>query len=57
LIEIHGGGSDGLTDGCVALDNRDMERLYAQIAIGTPVLIVGTTDYDNLVSSALRQFE
>lgn len=57
LIEIHGGGSHGLTEGCVALDNRDMERLYAQIAVGTPVLIVGTTDHDNLISSALQKLE
>jgi len=55
LIEIHGGGSDGLTDGCVALDNRNMETLYARVTVGTPVLIVGTTEHDNLVSAALRQ--
>ena len=55
LIEIHGGGSLGITDGCIALDNHDMALLYEQIPTGTPVLIIGTTDHDNLISSALRQ--
>jgi hypothetical protein len=57
LIEIHGGGSIGITDGCVALDNRDMAKLYEQIPTGTPVLILGTTDYANLISASLQQFE
>ncbi|ALC15928.1 hypothetical protein DSOUD_1146 [Desulfuromonas soudanensis] len=55
LIEIHGGGSLGITDGCVALDNHAMALLYEQIAVGTPVLIIGTIDHDNLIASALRQ--
>ncbi len=55
LIEIHGGGKQGMTDGCVALDNRDMALLFEQIEVGTPVLIVGTTDHDNFISSTLRQ--
>jgi len=43
LIEIHGGGGSGRdwTDGCVALSNADMDRVYAQVAVGTPVVIVG----------------
>jgi len=57
LIEIHGGGSLGITDGCVALDNKDMALLYEQIPLGTPVLIIGTTDHDNLISSALKQLQ
>ena len=28
LIEIHGGGTDGLTNGCVALDDRNILELY-----------------------------
>ena len=41
LIEIHGGGGrDGdWTDGCVALPDREMERLFARIPLHTPVLI------------------
>jgi hypothetical protein len=43
LIEIHGDGGRGYdwTLGCVALTNRDMDRLYGQVAVGTPVIIVG----------------
>ncbi|MHC1780277.1 MAG: L,D-transpeptidase family protein [Bacteroidales bacterium] len=44
LIEIHGGGGKGIdwTDGCVALENRDMDNLYAICSVGTPVAIVGS---------------
>jgi hypothetical protein len=43
LIEIHGhGGKDSnWTDGCVALQNAAMDRLFAMVAVGTPVTIVG----------------
>ncbi len=44
LIEIHGDGGEGRdwTDGCVALTNEDMDRLFAHVRVGTPVTIVGT---------------
>lgn len=44
LIEIHGEGGSGRdwTEGCVAMANDDMQWLYAQVAVGTPVAIVGT---------------
>jgi len=44
LIEIHGTGGKGIdwTDGCVALNNRDMADLYRLVATGTPVVIVGS---------------
>jgi len=44
LIEIHGEGGEGRdwTDGCVALTNDDMDRLYPRVTVGTPVTIVGT---------------
>lgn len=43
LIEIHGDGGRGQdwTDGCVALTNDDMDRLFAHVRVGTPVTIVG----------------
>ena len=43
LIEIHGEGGRGLnwTDGCIALTNADMDRLFAAVSSGTPVTIVG----------------
>lgn len=44
LIEIHGDGGKGIhwTDGCVALVNGDMDKLYPIVIIGTPVTIVGS---------------
>lgn len=44
LIEIHGDGGQGRdwTDGCVALTNSDMDRVFAKARVGTPVTIVGT---------------
>lgn len=43
-IAIHGGGGKGIdwTEGCVALENSDMDKLYAIINVGTPVAIVGS---------------
>lgn len=51
LIEIHGGGKEGLTYGCISLDNKDMEELYHLVEIGTPVTIVGALDERNRISS------
>ncbi|HVN32975.1 MAG TPA: L,D-transpeptidase [Thermoanaerobaculaceae bacterium] len=44
LIEIHGDGGEGRdwTNGCIALTNEDMDRLFAHVHVGTPVTIVGT---------------
>ncbi len=44
LIEIHGDGGQGRdwTDGCVALSNGDMDKVFAHARLGTPVTIVGT---------------
>ena len=44
LIEIHGKGGRGVdwTQGCVALDNEDMDDLVRRVGVGTPVTIVGT---------------
>jgi lipoprotein-anchoring transpeptidase ErfK/SrfK len=44
LIEIHGDGGKGInwTDGCVALTNEEMDRLFEIVSIGTPVTIVGS---------------
>lgn len=46
LIEIHGDGGHGKdwTDGCVALKNSDMDRVFAAAYPGMPVTIVGTHD-------------
>ena len=43
LIEIHGHGGRGAdwTEGCVALRNEHMDKVFALAQVGTPVLIVG----------------
>lgn len=42
LIEIHGEGGKGedWTEGCVALSNKDMDRLMARMSVGDRVTIV-----------------
>ncbi len=44
LIEIHGEGGKGFqwTNGCIALKNEDMDRLYPFAPAGTPVIVVGS---------------
>lgn len=43
LIEIHGDGGRGQdwTDGCVALENSEMDKLYSVAYVGMPVIVVG----------------
>ncbi|RPH29045.1 MAG: hypothetical protein EHM93_17935 [Bacteroidales bacterium] len=43
-IEIHGSGGKGVdwTEGCIALEDREMEVIYRIVAVGTPVTIVGS---------------
>lgn len=54
LIEIHGGGKDGMTYGCISLDDEYMKELFNLTEAGTPVTIVGALDYDNAVSSLMK---
>jgi hypothetical protein len=44
-IEIHGDGGKGTdwTDGCVALENSEMDKLFNSVSVGTKVIIVGST--------------
>jgi L,D-peptidoglycan transpeptidase YkuD (ErfK/YbiS/YcfS/YnhG family) len=44
LIEIHGHGGKGAdwTEGCVALTDSDMDKLYRVVGVGTPVTIIGS---------------
>ncbi|MBI4844038.1 MAG: L,D-transpeptidase [Nitrospirae bacterium] len=55
LIEIHGGGKDGMTYGCVGMDNNHIDELFRIVEIGTPVVIVGAVDFKNHISSAIRE--
>lgn len=54
LIEIHGGGKNGMTNGCVALENDQMLQLFNTVGVGTPVVIVGTLDGENIAVSSLK---
>lgn len=44
LIEIHGEGGRGKdwTDGCIALTNPDMDKLFRMVEVDMPVTIVGS---------------
>jgi len=55
LIEIHGGGKDGMTLGCVAMEDHHIEELFRIVDVGTPVTIVGAIDYENSVTSAMKK--
>jgi len=53
LIEIHGGGTAGLTRGCVALDDRHVLEVFNTVDVGTPVVIVGALSTNNALCSTL----
>jgi lipoprotein-anchoring transpeptidase ErfK/SrfK len=53
-VEIHGGGQDTLTRGCISLDNDKMDELYDLVAVGTPITIIGTMELENYVIKAIR---
>ena len=53
-VELHGGGPDSLTRGCVSLDNNKMDELYDIVSVGTPITIIGTMELDNYVLRAIR---
>jgi L,D-peptidoglycan transpeptidase YkuD (ErfK/YbiS/YcfS/YnhG family) len=55
LVEIHGGGSDGMTRGCISLDNNDMDKLFAITSESTPVTIVGALNNTNDVISFKKE--
>jgi hypothetical protein len=44
LIEIHGNGGKGIdwTEGCIALTDREIDVVYRNVKVGTPVTIVGS---------------
>lgn len=54
LIEIHGGGKDSMTYGCIAMDNAAIDHIFNLVPVGTPVTIVGAVDYRNNLSSAVE---
>jgi hypothetical protein len=56
LVEIHGSGGRGAdwTNGCIALCNGDMKRLFDLAEIGTPMAIVGSVDTGNAFAHTTR---
>jgi len=54
LIEIHGGGKDSMTYGCISMDNNMINSLFSLVNVGTPVTIVGAVDHNNTLSSAME---
>lgn len=55
LIEVHGDGGKGFdwTNGCVALTNSDMDKLFKISSVGMPVNIVGSLTSLNEILSGL----
>ncbi|MBI4698831.1 MAG: L,D-transpeptidase family protein [Nitrospirae bacterium] len=54
LIEIHGGGKESTTYGCISMENNQIDELFKIVDIGTPVTIVGAIEYVNTISSAIK---
>jgi murein L,D-transpeptidase YafK len=54
LLEIHGGGADGMTKGCISLENKDMDKLFKIVTLGTPVTIVGAIKDNHEILSSIR---
>jgi hypothetical protein len=55
MIEIHGGGTDSLTNGCIGLENEAMDILFSEVAVGTPITIVGTLESAEEMLMSLRK--
>ena len=54
LIEIHGGGNDFLTNGCVGVENSVMDRIFPEVAVGTVVVIIGSLESADKLLAGLR---
>ena len=54
LVEIHGGGQDSLTRGCVSVDDGVMDKLFEVASVGTAVTIVGTLNGESPIVKAIR---
>jgi hypothetical protein len=52
-IEIHGGGKDFMTRGCVSLEDIDMEEIFRLADVGDPVTIVGSMGFPHEIFSTI----
>ncbi len=55
MIEIHGGGTDSLTNGCIGVENDVMDILFSEVAVGTPVTIIGALESAEELLMSLRK--
>jgi murein L,D-transpeptidase YafK len=55
LIEIHGGGNDSLTNGCIGVENKVMDQIFPEVALETPVTIIGTLESADHLLASLRK--
>jgi murein L,D-transpeptidase YafK len=55
-IEIHGGGKNKLTQGCIGLENSDMDDIYKIAEVGTAVTIVGTLSVEGTILAEIEKF-
>jgi L,D-peptidoglycan transpeptidase YkuD (ErfK/YbiS/YcfS/YnhG family) len=55
LIEIHGGGDDSITNGCIGVENQVMDKIFGQVSVGTPVTIVGSLESVEQLFASLRE--
>ncbi len=55
LIEIHGGGNDFLTNGCVGVENSVMDKIFAEVSVGTPVTIIGSLENAKTLLAEFRK--
>jgi L,D-peptidoglycan transpeptidase YkuD (ErfK/YbiS/YcfS/YnhG family) len=56
-IEIHGGGKNKLTQGCVGLENKAMDEVYRIAEVGTPVTIVGALSIEGSILAEIGKFK
>jgi L,D-peptidoglycan transpeptidase YkuD (ErfK/YbiS/YcfS/YnhG family) len=54
-IEIHGGGKDNLTRGCVGLEDKEMDEVFRLAGTGTPVTIVGALSLENSILAEIKK--
>jgi len=55
LIEIHGGGKESLTDGCIAVEDEVMDVLFRLVEVGTPVTIVGALSLEKTILTDIKK--
>jgi L,D-peptidoglycan transpeptidase YkuD (ErfK/YbiS/YcfS/YnhG family) len=55
LIEIHGGGNDNITNGCIGVEDKVMDQLFPEVGLGTPITIIGSLESAERLLASLRK--